>query len=435
MSADDLSSWLKVAAENKITTKNTWESTLIDHFSDIKQFKEIKGINFNKASSTLEGCVKVYSTRVDDVSEEALRLLEGFNLEGENRKKFLKKKGIKTIETNLQNINLKISNEKIFKDSIFFSFNKKNENTLLMSSLNVSIDGVYKLFYSDDKRDIKMCDFKQNKLILENKSICPTFNKYEDIIKPEVFEEPEEKFENIEYNESDDFIYENNELTQEENPVFKKTTFSYFKGWAGPKFWKVPSKRIESIKQNKSKEKYFIDFTEQVDIERIIEKGNTLLSQDDIEKRKNNKNLLPEDFRLEVNDLYKFNILDRQFNVPDIVVEEFVDLSILNEPQVIVEEPIDEIVHDMKNEKNFVFPLRKEQKKVDIKKLKYNIKSRIESKKNSKLSEIYRDIPKIYTEKEAKDISLHFCIVSLLHVANEQNLDLEIKDNDILIKE
>ena len=87
--------------------------------------------------------------------------------------------------------------------------------------------------------------------------------------------------------------------------------------------------------------------------------------------------------------------------MPDIVVEEFVDLSILNEPQVIVEEPIDEIVHDMKNEKNFVFPLRKEQKKVDIKKLKYNIKSRIESKKNSKLREIYRDIPKIYTEKEA----------------------------------
>lgn len=436
MSADDLSSWLKVAAENKITTKNTWKSTLIDHFGDIKLFKEFKGVNFNKASSTLEGCIKVYSTRVDDVSEEALRLLEGFNLEGENRKKLFKKKGTKTIETNLQNINLKINKDKTFKDSIFLSFNKKNENALLLSSLNVSIDGVYKLFYSDDKRDIKMCDLKQNTIDLENKFICPTLSNYEEFIKPEVYEEPEEEFENIELNDSDDFVYDDVNIPENEpEVVFKKSTFSYFAGWAGPQFWRIPSKRNEVFKQIKSKENNFIDFTQQVDIPSIIEKGNTLLSKEILEKRKQNLNILPEDYKLEIGDLYKYNVIDKKFNVSNVTGEGLVDLSILNEPQVIVEEPVDEFICDMKNEKNFALPYRKEQKKVDIKKLKFNINTRIKSKKNSKLSEIYRDIPKLYTEKEAKDISLHFCIVSLLHVANEQNLDLEIKDNDILIKE
>ena len=60
MSFDELSVWLKASAENKITTKNTWQSTLIEHFTQMDQ--EMESVNFQKASSTLEGCMKVYST-------------------------------------------------------------------------------------------------------------------------------------------------------------------------------------------------------------------------------------------------------------------------------------------------------------------------------------------------------------------------------------
>ena len=138
---DDLNSWLKVVAENKVTVKNTWKSTLIDHFKDLKQFKDLQGVNFQKASCTLDGCVKVYSTRVDDVSEEAMKLLEGFNLE-DTKKKIAKKKGNKTIETNLSNINIKSNFSTPFRDPVFLCQSKTTESSLLLSTLEISKDGI-----------------------------------------------------------------------------------------------------------------------------------------------------------------------------------------------------------------------------------------------------------------------------------------------------
>jgi condensin complex subunit 2 len=34
-------------------------------------------INFQKASCTLDGCVKIYTSRVDSVADEAVKLLHG----------------------------------------------------------------------------------------------------------------------------------------------------------------------------------------------------------------------------------------------------------------------------------------------------------------------------------------------------------------------
>lgn len=39
--------------------------------------KEGEGINFQKASCTLDGCVKIYTSRVDSVATETGKLLSG----------------------------------------------------------------------------------------------------------------------------------------------------------------------------------------------------------------------------------------------------------------------------------------------------------------------------------------------------------------------
>ena len=50
---------------------------LIDYFHDLSLVRDGDSINFQKASCTLEGCVKVYSSRVESVSTETAKLLSG----------------------------------------------------------------------------------------------------------------------------------------------------------------------------------------------------------------------------------------------------------------------------------------------------------------------------------------------------------------------
>ncbi|XP_040380033.1 condensin complex subunit 2 [Oryza brachyantha] len=75
---------IKLASENKINQKNTWELGLIDHLSEIIQAGEDDDdeTNFQKASCTLEAGVKIYSLRVDSVHSEAYKVLGGINRAG-----------------------------------------------------------------------------------------------------------------------------------------------------------------------------------------------------------------------------------------------------------------------------------------------------------------------------------------------------------------
>ncbi|XP_025819043.1 condensin complex subunit 2 [Panicum hallii] len=75
---------IKLASENKINQKNTWELGLIDHLSEIIQVGEEEDdeTNFQKASCTLEAGVKIYSLRVDSVHSEAYKVLGGINRAG-----------------------------------------------------------------------------------------------------------------------------------------------------------------------------------------------------------------------------------------------------------------------------------------------------------------------------------------------------------------
>ncbi|PSK79601.1 hypothetical protein CJJ07_000465 [Candidozyma auris] len=69
--------WIKLSTDNKITSKNSWQFALIDYFYDLNVIKDGDNINFQRASATLDGCVKIYSSRVESVASETGKLLSG----------------------------------------------------------------------------------------------------------------------------------------------------------------------------------------------------------------------------------------------------------------------------------------------------------------------------------------------------------------------
>ncbi|KAL2396482.1 Condensin complex subunit 2 [Exophiala dermatitidis] len=79
--------WMKMATDNKINAANSWNFALIDYFHDMSLLKEGDGVNFQKASCTLDGCVKIYTSRVDSVATETGRLLSGLADGADGKKK------------------------------------------------------------------------------------------------------------------------------------------------------------------------------------------------------------------------------------------------------------------------------------------------------------------------------------------------------------
>ncbi|KAI6785559.1 Condensin complex subunit-like protein [Emericellopsis cladophorae] len=79
--------WMKMATDNKINATNSWNFALIDYFHDMSLLKEGDGVNFQKASCTLDGCVKIYTNRIDSVATETGKLLSGLADSASNKKK------------------------------------------------------------------------------------------------------------------------------------------------------------------------------------------------------------------------------------------------------------------------------------------------------------------------------------------------------------
>ena len=79
--------WMKMATDNKINAANSWNFALIDYFHDMSLLKEGDGVNFQKASCTLDGCVKIYTSRVDSVATETGKLLSGLADSRDNKRK------------------------------------------------------------------------------------------------------------------------------------------------------------------------------------------------------------------------------------------------------------------------------------------------------------------------------------------------------------
>ena len=79
--------WMKMATDNKINAANSWNFALIDYFHDMSLLKEGDGVNFQKASCTLDGCVKIYTSRIDSVATETGKLLSGLADSRDSKKK------------------------------------------------------------------------------------------------------------------------------------------------------------------------------------------------------------------------------------------------------------------------------------------------------------------------------------------------------------
>ncbi|CCJ28307.1 unnamed protein product, partial [Pneumocystis jirovecii] len=76
---------MKMATDNKINATNSWNFALIDYFHEMSFLRDGDGINFQKASCTLDGCVKIYTSRVDSAATETGKLLSGLTC-GESSK-------------------------------------------------------------------------------------------------------------------------------------------------------------------------------------------------------------------------------------------------------------------------------------------------------------------------------------------------------------
>jgi condensin complex subunit 2 len=71
--------WIRLSTDNKITSKNSWNFALIDYFHDLNVIKDGEKINFQRASATLDGCVKIYLSRVESAATETGKLLSGLS--------------------------------------------------------------------------------------------------------------------------------------------------------------------------------------------------------------------------------------------------------------------------------------------------------------------------------------------------------------------
>jgi condensin complex subunit 2 len=70
--------------QQKINAANSWNFALIDYFHDMSLLRNNadNSINFQRASCTLDGCVKIWTSRVDSVGTETGKLLSNLASEG-----------------------------------------------------------------------------------------------------------------------------------------------------------------------------------------------------------------------------------------------------------------------------------------------------------------------------------------------------------------
>ncbi|KAJ4977207.1 hypothetical protein NE237_002313 [Protea cynaroides] len=155
---------VKLASENKINQKNTWELNLIDHLSEIIKSEAENDVetNFQKASCTLEAGVKIYSLRVDSVHSEAYKVLGGINRagredeheaisdtnngnveqeEGRSKKEERKMSPLATLESSLDALNVKKFDVAFAVDPLYHQtsaqFDEGGARGLLLNNLGV----------------------------------------------------------------------------------------------------------------------------------------------------------------------------------------------------------------------------------------------------------------------------------------------------------
>lgn len=166
--------WMKLVKENKINASNSWNFALIDYFHDMSVLKEGDGINFQKASFTLDGCVKIYTSRVDSVASETGKLLSG--LADRDAKNGGRRRGLDDEEEGASDEEKAGENEE--EDRAKRSKRKhRSENTLAKSFSQIQVKKL-ELELAVDPLFRKMCsDFNEggaHSLLLNNLGIDST---------------------------------------------------------------------------------------------------------------------------------------------------------------------------------------------------------------------------------------------------------------------
>ncbi|NXF41006.1 CND2 protein, partial [Nyctibius bracteatus] len=137
--SDHYSTCIKLSTENKITTKNAFGLHLIDYMTEILKQKDSEVTNFKIAAGTLDASAKIYAVRVDAVHADTYKVLGGLGRdsaptkhvdspeggvpftppEAAKRVQTKKKHSFKTIEQNLNNINVSEANRRCEVDPMF----------------------------------------------------------------------------------------------------------------------------------------------------------------------------------------------------------------------------------------------------------------------------------------------------------------------------
>ncbi|KAJ3414492.1 hypothetical protein HDV05_006494 [Chytridiales sp. JEL 0842] len=161
--------WMKIAADNKINNTNSWNLGLINYFHDLTVLKDGDSINFQKASYTLDGCIKIFSSRVDSVDLETKKLLSGLadrngknddesdneqdNETGEEKKKKRSFGSKNTLEKDFSSLNVKKLDMDFMVDPLFkktsADFDEGTASGLLLNHLSITNQGMI-IFDSSD---------------------------------------------------------------------------------------------------------------------------------------------------------------------------------------------------------------------------------------------------------------------------------------------
>ncbi|KAG4305649.1 hypothetical protein PORY_001205 [Pneumocystis oryctolagi] len=214
--------WMKMATDNKINATNSWNFALIDYFHEMSFLRDGDGINFQKASCTLDGCVKIYTSRVDSAATETGKLLSGLtcgdsskvqeknvssdeniNIEFEKPKKSKNKSEVTLVKDfsalQVKKFDLEFSVNPIFK-KILADFDEGGAKGLLLNHLFIDYRGKIILdaddaihdeiesTYYENIEDIDLSSL-QEKFIpimsnLDNNEVCPTLKNFNFEINP-----------------------------------------------------------------------------------------------------------------------------------------------------------------------------------------------------------------------------------------------------------
>lgn len=537
MARREVAQLVKEAAEQKISSKNAWHSTLIDDFENVEQFreKETDSTNFQQASVVLDGCIRVYSTRVDNVAEEADRLMESVGRASSPQNTALKTKERThpTIEHNEEAIAMKkkvaVRDNEVL-EHISRETKEGDTRGLLLHILKwKEMKGIQLLHNIPGKKyELEICAGKQEPpadidigLLLPalekdgmQKWISPMFANFspeKDLsevalptYKPYISHEASTGPPHFSYAyaagtdveidaamaEYDAYSQESHGTSEEqhgeEDVVLENlqdirlsiTPFGYVKGWAGPAHWKVNTGRTRKHKekQKEKKKAIYIDFvnTQDIPLEQIFEKDpKVVLTAQQITERRKNSHSLPEDQKVCVEDLYRLLLYPGHFysraygshaeantgsHTPCIYGQEegvqithnqeetwetgfgdpnMEDVALAypqEEENVYPEKALLEVptlnnseragaaaFQDPRLARHLLQSTLRRTRKNDIVKVKQSMWAAIQEGES--------EVMNLCTKPETKDVSAQFCLVSLLHLANEKRLVISPADS------